>query len=331
MERLHKVLAHAGLGSRRDCEDLIREGRVTVDGAPVTELGAVVDPRTQTIKVDGVVVRRKPPVYFLLYKPKGAICTTAENAREPRAIDFAPRGSGPLHTVGRLDKDSEGLIILTNDGALTEKLTHPRNEVPKLYRVLVKGRVAGEAIARMKAGVWLAEGKARASAVRVLSSRPGTTLLEVELREGMNREIRRMLAKLGFPVKKLVRAAIGPLRIADLKPGAVRPIPRTEVEELLRWAEAPRPAKQPPPRGAKPGGPTKEKGRAGRESKKAGASTAPPERAPGGERPKPAAPRLPDPPPEPPRPRPRYEPDAEGVIVVRRPGVRFAEAEEEEE
>jgi 23S rRNA pseudouridine2605 synthase len=322
-ERLHKVLAHAGIASRRECEELIRQGRVTVDGRAVSELGLLVDPRAQAIKVDGVSVRIRPPVYFLLHKPKGVVCTTAEGERSPRAIDYAPKGAGPLHTVGRLDRDSEGLVILTNDGALTEALAHPRHEVPKTYRVLARGRVSPDAIARLKRGVWLAEGKARASEVRVVSPRPRATLLEIELREGMNREIRRMLAKLGHKVESLVRTGIGPLRIAGMKPGDVRPITREEVEALLRPAPPvkkkkparPRPAGADAPRAAKPGGgarPERGAREPAAEAKKAAAREE----------------RLPDPPPEPPRPKPRYEPDADGVIVVRRPGARFFEEEE---
>jgi 23S rRNA pseudouridine2605 synthase len=305
MERLHKFLAHAGIGSRRECEDLVREGRVTVDGEVVRAMGILVDPVRQRVKVDGVLVRTRPPVYFLLHKPKGYVCTSAEGERGRRAIDLAPRGAGPLHTVGRLDRESEGLVILTNDGALTERLTHPRFEVPKIYRVLAKGRVGPEAIAKLKKGIWLAEGKARASAVRLLRVSRTATLFDIELKEGMNREIRRMLAKLGHKVKKLVRVAIGPLRIEGLAPGTVRPLARAEIEALFRAPAPPKRAESPPGNmQGKAAFPPQPRG-AGR----AGEAPASPARQPS---------------PEPP---PCYEPDEEGVIVVRRPPVRFSEEE----
>lgn len=317
-ERLQKVLAHAGIASRRECEELIRQGRVSVDGKVVEELGRLVDARAQAIKVDGVPLKIRPPVYFLLHKPKGVLCTTAEREQGRRAVDFAPRGAGPLHTVGRLDRESEGLVILTNDGALTEALTHPRHEVPKVYRVFARGKIGEDAIARMKRGVWLAEGKARASAVRVLGARPRGTMLEIELREGMNREIRRMLAKLGHKVESLVRVAIGPLRMGGMKPGEVRPIMREEVQALLRPAPlARKPEKKKPARPATPEAMRKRAAEDDRKRVLAEHKRAERERAE----------RLPDPPAEPAPPRPSYEPDADGVIVIRRPGARFSEEE----
>ncbi len=249
-ERLHKFLAHAGVGSRRACEELIRQGRVTVGGRVVREMGVLVDPDRDVVKVDGERVKRRAPAYYLLYKPRGIVCTTAEEERGRRAVDLAPRRAPPgLHTVGRLDKDSEGLVILTNDGALTERLTHPRFQVPKRYRVLARGRVGPEAIAKLKRGVWLAEGKARASAVRILRVSRTATLLDIELREGINREVRRMLAKVGAKVKKLTRVSIGPLRIDGLAPGEARSLRPEEVEALARAAEAPA---RGPARGALP-------------------------------------------------------------------------------
>src|SRR5262249_17401528 len=152
--------------------------------------------------------------------------------RAPRAIDFAPKGSGRLHTIGRLDKESEGLIVLTNDGELTERLTHPRHDIAKTYHVLVRGQVAAEALAQLPKGVWLSEGKALVSALKVLRSTPGATLLEVELREGKNREIRRIFAKVGHPVKELKRVAIGPIVARGLKLGKVRPLEKDEIEVL---------------------------------------------------------------------------------------------------
>jgi 23S rRNA pseudouridine2605 synthase len=347
MERLHKFLAHAGVGSRRDCEDLIRQGRVSVDGEVVREMGAVVDPARQRVKVDGVPVKSRPPVHFLVNKPAGFLCTTAEGERGRRAIDLVPRRVPGLHTVGRLDKESEGLVILTTDGALTEKLTHPRFEVPKVYRVLAAGRIGREEIEKLLRGVWLAEGKARASTVHVRRVSHTATLLDIELREGMNREIRRMLARLGHKVKKLTRTGIGPLRIEGLPVGGARPLSQAEVDALVRAAEAPpepaplrrkpatrdAPAGRPGPRGA--GGAERGPVEAaeGRLAPKGmtgpGAPSLPRERGPARDAAQPrdraAAVRAParavPPPPA------RYEPDEEGVIVIRRPPVRFSEEE----
>src|SRR5207237_3804366 len=156
----------------------------SVDGRTVTELGIQVEPRRQTIKVDGRAIKFPPLAYFLLNKPAGVVCSAAEDSRESRAIDFAPKGAGRLHTVGRLDKESEGLIILTNDGELTDRLTHPRHDFPKTYHVTVRGQVHAETLAKLRKGVWLSEGKATVTSVRILRSAPQATQLEVELREG---------------------------------------------------------------------------------------------------------------------------------------------------
>lgn len=333
MERLQKVLAQNGCGSRRDCEDLIREGRVSVDGETVTELGLHVDPDRQTIKVDGTRLKIVPARYFLLNKPRGVVCTLAEDERAPRAVDLAPRGVGRVYTIGRLDKDSEGLIILTNDGDLCERLTHPRHDMPKTYHVTVRGGISSEAIAKLRRGVWLSEGKARVSSVRVLRHSPFATLLEVELREGKNREIRRIMAKVGHPVKALRRVAIGPLRISGIAPGKTRPLTSEEVAVLREavgrggGAEAAGSAKATPKGKSKAKSAGSERGphplrredlptfepvkivkRGGK-----GAGTPP--------LPRPSAPPAP-------RAPARYEPDAEGVIVVRRPAARRSPEEE---
>ncbi len=231
-ERLHKVLARAGVASRRNAEQLIAQGRVSVDGRVVREMGVKVDPQAQRIAVDGEAVRLPDPVYLVLHKPKGVVCTSGEKDRAPRAIDFAPRGSPRLFAVGRLDKESEGLIILTNDGDLTARLTHPSYQVPKTYRVSVRGVVDPPTLERLKKGIWLAEGKARLKEARVLRTRTEETLLEVTLTEGMNREVRRLLAKVGHPVRSLVRIRLGGLELGDLRRGAVRRLRREEVAAL---------------------------------------------------------------------------------------------------
>ncbi len=331
-ERLHKVLAHAGLGSRRDCEELVRQGRVSVDGKSVTELGTLVDPRRQRVVVDGRAIKVAAPAYFLLHKPAGVVCSAADDDEDvQRAIDFAPKGAGRLHTVGRLDRDSEGLILLTNDGELTERLTHPRHDFPKTYHVVVRGRVTGEALAKLKKGIWLAEGKTAVSAVRTLPHPPpppGMTRLEVELREGKNREIRRVMAKVGHPVRELRRVAIGPIKIAGLKRGAVRPLTAAELALLREAVGRGAPGAQMHQIGASKASPAAKKPQM--HQKGASKKPAPPAAAAAAQ-----VPRLPKPPAEPPPRRHLYEPDEDGVVVIRRPGpgpgpgARAPEREEE--
>jgi len=241
LERLNKVLARAGLGSRRAVEDLIAQGRVTVDGATVTDLGRKVDPAASDVRCDGERVRPEAPAYYLLNKPRGVVCTTDPREARTRAIDFAGGDSRRLYTIGRLDADSRGLIILTNDGELTERLTHPRHQVAKVYRVWVRGAMDEAALARVRRGVHLAEGKASVAAVRVCTRRREATELEVELRQGINRQLRRVLAKVGHPVSDLCRVAIGPIRDPKLKEGAWRTLRPHEVRQLQAAAKAPSP------------------------------------------------------------------------------------------
>lgn len=232
MERLNKLLAQAGLGSRRQVEQLIRQGRVTVDGRAVTDLALKADPRRADIRCDGERLRPQKTAYYLLNKPRGVVCTSAEGHARPRAIDLVPNTNRRLYTVGRLDADSRGLIILTNDGELTDRLTHPRYKLPKLYRVWVRGAMDGEALRKARAGVFLSEGKKAIPRLRVRRRRRASTELEVELRQGANRQIRRILAKTGHPVTDLARVAIGPLRDPQLPEGACRRLRPAEVAVL---------------------------------------------------------------------------------------------------
>jgi 23S rRNA pseudouridine2605 synthase len=234
--RLQKALAAAGVGSRRQCEELIREGRVDVDGQTVTELGTRVDPRTQQIRVDGQSVRRpKRNLYFAINKPVGVISTSNDPSGRPRVIDLAPTHER-LFTIGRLDKSSGGLILATNDGQLTDLLTHPRYGVEKTYLAEVAGVPTREAIEKLQRGVRLAEGFAHAKRITVRRAHRHSATLEIVLDEGRNREVRRLLARIGHKVMKLTRVAIGPLRLANLQPGESRPLSREEVEELYRAA-----------------------------------------------------------------------------------------------
>jgi 23S rRNA pseudouridine2605 synthase len=242
-QRLQKVLAAAGVGSRRHCEELILAGRVEVDGQTVLELGTKTDPQSEQIRVDGVPISQPAKAYFLVHKPPGVVSTSHDPSGRPRVIDLVPY-SGRLFTVGRLDLWSEGLMLVTNDGELANRLAHPRYGVAKTYQVEVAGAMAPADLSRLRGGVHLAEGMTRVVSARVKHRFRHSTLLEIVLAEGRNREIRRMLARLGHKVLRLKRVALGPLRLADLPPGAVRPLRRQEVRELER-AAAGRPPRRP--------------------------------------------------------------------------------------
>ncbi|HEY2761696.1 MAG TPA: pseudouridine synthase [Pirellulales bacterium] len=234
--RLQKVLAAAGLGSRRQCEELITQGRVDIDGETVTELGTRVDPGRHQIRVDGQAVRRpKRLLYFAINKPVGIISTNDDPSGRPRVIDLAPTDAR-LFTIGRLDKSSSGLILVTNDGRLTDLLTHPRFGVEKTYHAEVAGSPPPAALAKLERGVHLAEGYAHAKRVTVRRAHRNAATLEIVLDEGRNREVRRLLARIGHKVMKLKRVGIGPLRLGNLAPGESRPLTRDEVDELFRTA-----------------------------------------------------------------------------------------------
>ena len=237
MERLHKILAEAGLGSRRRCEDLITSGRVSLDGMRITKLGQMVDPSKNKIMCDGELIKKQKKVYYLLNKPKGFVCTSANNSVQPRAIDLLRNIEQKIYTVGRLDKDSEGLIILTNDGELANLLSHPRYGIEKTYRVEVKGRITNDTIRSLKRGIWISDGKALPTSIRVIHKGNRSSTLDIILREGKNREIRRILAKTGYPVISLNRIKLGPLK-ADpgLKVGRYRPLHKKDIERLHSMA-----------------------------------------------------------------------------------------------
>jgi 23S rRNA pseudouridine2605 synthase len=238
-ERLQKVLAAAGVGSRRQCEELITAGRVEVDRQVVTELGSKVDPARQEIRLDGVPLRRSKRVYYAVNKPPGVVSTNQDPSGRPRVVDLVPATGARLFAIGRLDLNSEGLILVTNDGELANRLTHPRYGAPKTYRVLVAGRPSQEVLTRLRRGVRLAEGRARVDQLRVKSRQKESTVLEMVLREGRNREIRRVLARVGHKVLRLVRIAVGPVRLGDLPPGACRRLSREELTALRRAARQP--------------------------------------------------------------------------------------------
>jgi 23S rRNA pseudouridine2605 synthase len=236
MERLQKVMAHAGVGSRRHCEDLIRAGRVFVDGLPVRELGTRVD-ADQKIQVDGVLLHEERHVYWLVNKPRGYLCTNHDPAGRPLAIDLLPHVDHRVYPVGRLDEASEGLLLLTNDGELANRLMHPRFGVEKTYQVLVAGNPAREDLDKLLQGVWLSDGKVRARQVKRLKSQGDSTWVRIVLCEGKNREIRRMLAKQGHKVLQLKRTAIGPVELGDLRKGKARKLAMEELTQLRQEVE----------------------------------------------------------------------------------------------
>ncbi|MBN2216371.1 MAG: rRNA pseudouridine synthase [Pirellulales bacterium] len=235
-DRLQKVLAAAGLGSRRQCEELIVTGRVEIDRRVVTELGTRVDPQTQEIRVDGDLLPAMRHVYFAVNKPDGVISTSRDPSGRPRVIDLAPQGNARLFTVGRLDLHSEGLILLTNDGELANRLTHPRYGIQKTYRVMVAGEPTRDMLAQLRRGIRLAEAWVRVPEVKIRSKQKKSTVLEMVLDEGRNREIRRVLAKVGHKVLRLVRVSVGPVRLGNLAPGECRPLGRQEIQALRKAA-----------------------------------------------------------------------------------------------
>lgn len=236
--RLQKILAAAGLGSRRQCEELILAGRVEVDRRVVRELGTKADLSHEEVRVDGVALPRPRLVYFAVNKPPGVVSTSRDPAGRTRVIDLVPY-RGRLFTVGRLDMSSEGLILVTNDGQLADHLTHPRYGVRKTYHVEVAGALTKGQLARLRRGVHLAEGFARVVSAEVLRTYRQSTLLEIVLAEGRNREIRRVLARVGHKVERLRRVAIGPLRLGELQPAEARPLTSAEVRRLKRCIGAP--------------------------------------------------------------------------------------------
>lgn len=235
-ERLQKILARAGIASRRKCEQLILDGRVTVDGRTVTKLGLSFDPLEQEIKCDGEILKREKHVYVLLYKPRGYVCSLRPARDQHSVLELVDAFSQRLFPVGRLDRDSEGLLLLTNDGDLSARITHPRYSVPKTYRVTVSGRLTKEQIGDVTAPTRTSLGKMHLPQVKVVALGQRRSELEVTLKEGRNREIRRVLAAKGIRVRRLIRTAIGPVKAAGLKSGQYRLLRREEVEHLRREA-----------------------------------------------------------------------------------------------
>lgn len=232
-QRLQKVLAHAGIASRRAVEEMIESGRIRVNGERA-RLGQRVDPDKDVVELDGSQVPLRADLrYFLLNKPVGVVTTAQDPEGRPTVLDVIDREER-VWPVGRLDIESEGALLLTNDGELTHRLTHPSFEVPKTYVVEVRGAVGQRVIRSLLAGVELDDGPARVVKAHILEQARGDTLIEIVLTEGRNRVIRRMLEALGFGVVALVRIAIGPLKLGRLKSGSYRTLGPAEVGELYR-------------------------------------------------------------------------------------------------
>lgn len=238
VQRLQKVLAAAGMGSRRQCEELILAGRVDVDGEVADQLGTKVDPQAQRIRVDGMPLPEPKRIYYAVNKPDGVVSTNRDPTGRPRVIDLLPKDRTRLFPVGRLDLHSEGLILLTNDGEMANRLTHPRYGVEKVYRVLVAGNVDPTVLKELRRGIRLAEGIARVQHAEIRRRYKKSTVLEMVLREGQNREIRRVMARVGHKVMRLVRIAMGPVRLGKLPPGEFRRLTPNEIDALRRVAYA---------------------------------------------------------------------------------------------
>lgn len=234
--RLQKVLSQAGVASRRVAEKMIRDGRVEVDGRIVTELGTRVDPAEAVIRVDGArVTVDDTRVYLALNKPRGVHSTMSDDLGRPCIGDYVEhrvRGDAKLFHVGRLDADTEGLILLTNDGELAHRLMHPSYQVPKTYVATVLGSVPRGLGKKLREGVELDDGPAKVDDFAVVDAVPGKTLVRVTLHEGRTRIVRRMLAAVGFPVQELVRTDIGTVALGEQRPGSIRALSRKEIGEL---------------------------------------------------------------------------------------------------
>ena len=237
MERLQKILSAAGVASRRAAERLIADGRVSVNGTTVLDLGSKADPQTDRITVDGSRVKTAVPLrYVLVNKPTGMVTTRSDPERRRTVLELIPPELGYLYPVGRLDYDSEGLLLLTNDGELAARLTHPRHEVPKVYRVRVRGVPDQAAIERLSRGIPLDGHRTAPASVKVVkrfeTPRGTDSIVELTLREGRNRQVRRMCEAVGHPVMTLGRVQFGPLRDPGLKLGHSRDLTASEVRAL---------------------------------------------------------------------------------------------------
>lgn len=236
--RLQKLLAESGVASRRKCEELMLAGLVEVDGEVVTRLGTKVDPRTSVIRVDG---RRLPPrtdrVYLALNKPRGVVSTMADPEGRRCLADLLGERPERLFHVGRLDTDTEGLILLTNDGGFAQKVAHPSYELEKTYVAEVEGVVGSRTLKALRAGIDLDDGPVAADSIRLVSKAQGRSIVELVIHEGRNRIVRRMLEAVGHPVTRLTRTRVGPVPLTGLRSGELRDLTSEELGSLLDAAE----------------------------------------------------------------------------------------------
>lgn len=235
MERLHKVMARAGIASRRKCEELILDGRVRVSGSIVDCLGAKIDPTKDKVVVDGKILTLPSKRYYvLLNKPRGYLTTSSDRFGRPTVMDLVRKIGARLYPVGRLDKNSEGLLLLTNDGDLAFRLTHPRFKVPKVYLVKVEGFPQEQELNRLRAGIVLEDGPTLPARVDVFKKKEKTTWLKITILEGRKRQVRRMCGRVGHPVRRLVRIALGPISLGELPVGQHRLLTQEEVNGFYR-------------------------------------------------------------------------------------------------
>lgn len=250
MERLQKILAHAGVASRRKCEEMILARRVRVNGVVVTELGTKVDPAHDHIQVDGAVVRTENETYIVLHKPKGYLSDIDEGRGKPLAVDLVPLDER-LYAAGRLDANSEGLLLLTNDGDLAHRVTHPRYEHEKEYLALVEGTPTEETLSRLQKGIWYDGDLLRVDSVKIVRhldedarrqgwdvAKRGETWLRFILHEGKKRQIRHLCGAVGHPVHRLIRVRIGPIKLGTLAVGKWRALREDEVRVLKQGTKS---------------------------------------------------------------------------------------------
>ena len=248
-ERIQKLLANAGVDSRRNIEQMVLEGRISVNGRTLHKLPVLVNPETDEVEVDGERIRLRDRVagkryYVVLNKPKGVYSTNVAQGEQVRAIDLLGKVfPGRLYPVGQLDAQAKGLLLMTNDGDLTNRLTHPRYGVPKTYRAVVDGEINPRELEKLEQGIWLADREGKASKtgrtqIRIVKRMKEKSVLEITMREGRNPQIRRMLAGIGHKVKELTRVKLGPLTLEGLTTGSFRELTPREVKELQKIARA---------------------------------------------------------------------------------------------
>lgn len=238
MERLQKVIAHAGIASRRKAEELILQGKVTVNGEVVKQLGTKVGPN-DVVEVNGIKVEKEAPVYFLFYKPKGVVTTVKDDKNRKTVLDFFPEVTERIYPVGRLDYDTSGILLMTNDGEFANLLTHPKYEIEKTYIAKVKGIPTREHLKQLQKGIRLDDGLTAPAKVKFLSAnkRKNTAIIELTIHEGRNRQVRRMFEKIGYPVMKLKRERYAFLDLTGLNAGEWRPLTPHEVKQLIVLAK----------------------------------------------------------------------------------------------